>query len=336
MSAMADRPKVLAGILYSGEPTLSRAIGALEAQQDIDLRIVLIGGFDEWEAHRRLYRTFNETGTDVDMFVKVDADMVIRSERLIAAAFATFRAAEELDQLTINVDDWLSGRSLSGLHVWRGDVRWAESVPHLFTDQVETTVSRKLRIPRSSVSLVSHAPDPSPEQVARFVARRMLKARSVASGRTASRYVDILIAVLEQALLDGASARQIAAAAIELALDQPQEAEEFVLFQQGSPSTLQRLVERTRSDQDLTQNVLDRLVRLKEDGLAGVNPRLSQEVVPQSRSDGRLRKSLGALGGRQRNSEAGEQKPSDESLREIFWRAIDSMGGARSDPEARC
>ena len=241
---MVDRPRVLAGILYSGEPTLSRAIDALEAQQDIDLRIVLFGGFDQWEAHRRLYRTFNETGNDVDMFVKVDADMVILHERLLAVLHAFLSDHEQLDRITVGVHDWLADAPIPGMHVWRSSVRWLEDPPALQTDLARNTVRAKLSYIDSPERLVLHAPDPTDVQAARYAARRTLKATARPNSRWEWARLEGL---LSRALEDPQPARRIAAAAIRITFDHPDRMQRFVM-EQGQVEEIISWIRRSSAD----------------------------------------------------------------------------------------
>lgn len=235
---MAGRPKVLAGILYSGEPTLPRVIAALEAQRDIDLRIILIGRFNQWEAHRRLYHTFNETGTDVDLFVKVDADMVILHERLLATASAFVSDHDELDRISFGVQDWLSGRPILGMHVWRSSVRWLEEPPPLHTDDARTSVRSHLSLPEPPCTLVLHAPEPSDLQATRYAARRALKAAHPESNVWTWRR---LHGFIEEATADPVPVRRLAVAAVALAFDDAPRMQGFVLEDSDVENTLRTL-----------------------------------------------------------------------------------------------
>ena len=235
---MVDRPKVLAGILYSGEPTLHRAIGALEAQKDIDLRIVLIGGFGQWEAHRRLYRTFNETGPEVDLFVKVDADMIILHDRLLISAHRFLSVEEPVDRLTFGVHDWLSGQTIIGLHCWRSSVQWTAEPPPLHTDLVENTARARFVLKDPPEPLVLHAPDPDELQAARYGARRALKALASGGDDWAWHAVERLAA---QASVEAHPVRLIAVAAARFAIIDPTASRGFVMEQLDPERVLDRL-----------------------------------------------------------------------------------------------
>lgn len=316
---MMARPTIFAGVLYSGESTFERVIAALEAQVGIDLKLVVIGGFDEAEAHRRLYKIFNDSAADCNYFAKVDADMVLLNSRVLSAAASTLGQDPTLDQISIPVADWLSGENLSGLHIWTSRVRWKLEVPRLFTDQVQSSVRRRLRLPPSEPPLVSHAPDPTAAQAARFAARRALKAGSAASPRESLAYFLILARMLQLGISDKSLARRVAAAAVEFALDEPARAEQFVLTRGSEPSVLDELILVAKSD----EAVCERLLRRVENLTIPMKPSGGhKDVRPGAPASKNFARVFGAVNAKRRFTEKHNRQLLDSNLRTHFLRDL--------------
>lgn len=167
--------RALAGVLYSGEPSLSRVLRGLETQANVQLRTVLFGHHPFDEAHRRLYRSFDERRDEHDVLVKVDADMEIVAPRLLSALGTLFREHPELDMVVLGVDDWLSGERIIGMNAWRRGMRWRSAPSALFADLPSTNFRPRLKVMDAPRPLVLHATEPSAAQSRRYGAQRGLK-----------------------------------------------------------------------------------------------------------------------------------------------------------------
>lgn len=168
----------LVGVLSAGEPTLPKALAAIRNQAGITVEIVHISDLPKHEAHRLLYKTFTARTDRFDLLAKVDADMEILHPRLLSSIAGLFDAFPEVDLAPVAVDDWLSGRQIWSLNVWRGGIRWLEEPPDLFSDQARNTSRQAFSLLKVGQPLVLHAAHATPLQALRYGAHRALKARS--------------------------------------------------------------------------------------------------------------------------------------------------------------
>ena len=170
--------RVLVGVLSTGEPSLPKALAAVRAQSNIETELFQVKDLPEREAHRELYEKFSALSERFDLIAKVDADMEIVHRGLFAALGTLFDHFPEKDFAPVAVDDWLSGRQIWSLNVWRGGTRWLEDPPELFTDLVENTAQDAFPLLKVGEPLVLHATEPTPLQALRYGARRAAKASS--------------------------------------------------------------------------------------------------------------------------------------------------------------
>lgn len=167
--------RVLVGTLYSGENEFEQSKHSLQQQTHTDWEQVVYKHLPNKEAHDRLYRTFMERSDDFDLFVKLDADMVFRSNRSLETVVDLFRSEPELDRALLAVHDWASGMLIMGLHAYSSRVVWEASEEDLFVDYSPRIPGKRLSTKRPPAPIVDHSPDPSPFQAFRFGVHRALK-----------------------------------------------------------------------------------------------------------------------------------------------------------------
>ncbi len=251
--------RALAGILYVGETSLPRALACLDQQQGVELRTVMIGHHPFADAHRHLYRTFDERRREHDVLVKVDADMEIVEPRLLHALGAIFERYEPLDQVIIGVDDWLSGERINGMQAWRNGTRWRSAPSALFADLPETSARTKLKVLDPPYPLVLHATSPSAAQSLRYGAQRGLK---VVETLKRSR-LDRMESFVRFAAANPAPERSLAVAGAEVALFDLDLARRCMFgTSQLTPAEMERLLGRSISA-TLFEETLGRLADLE-------------------------------------------------------------------------
>ncbi len=69
--------KILIGILYCIENERDACVKSIEAQTHRDFDYFIVENLPKKEAHHQLYTRFAASATEYDIFVKLDADMVI-------------------------------------------------------------------------------------------------------------------------------------------------------------------------------------------------------------------------------------------------------------------
>jgi hypothetical protein len=177
--------------LASGEPQAA-ACERMVAQQTVDqLEHVIIAGLGNVEAHRRLYRTIEESAGDFDVFLKVDADMVLRSRNSVAEVLEVFRRDQGLDHAVFTVHDHFTNRPIFGLSAYSHRCSWPMAIQPPFVDPSPTLPGRKLLLSSHPSPVADHAPDPSEDQAWAFGVHRGLKiAQPGASTKRASYCAD--------------------------------------------------------------------------------------------------------------------------------------------------
>lgn len=137
----------------------------------------VLEGLAKREAHDALYGTFMARAGEFDLFMKVDADMVIENPSLFAQIVDRFSAAPEMHMLTIAVHDYFSDTLIDGMHTFRSTVKWPLSTDIVYTDR--HPVQRKHRVIDTSdlAPAAIHCKNPSPFQAFHYGMHRGVKAR---------------------------------------------------------------------------------------------------------------------------------------------------------------
>jgi hypothetical protein len=172
---MRPEPRVLVGTLYAGENELDLCRESLRAQSHTCWEQRILQDLPNREAHLCLYRTFMEAAQEFDLFLKLDADMVLRQPDSLARLVEVFRDRPALDHLETDVQDWFSATPILGIHAFSNRVAWQEPADALFVDLPPGYPGCKLELRGQVAPLVDHCPDPSPEQAFSFGVHRALK-----------------------------------------------------------------------------------------------------------------------------------------------------------------
>lgn len=169
--------KVLVGMMHSDESTVEEAVSAVQTQRGCDVTVVRITGLSEAEAHKALYERFNEVAHRFDMMVKVDPDMLVRSEVLFGSVQDLFRRWPGIGSVVVPVWDYLTGQNILGMHFWRRGVNFSTPESSLWADHVTISTRPDLRV---VVSVKGQAPTihfskGTDTQLVRYVWRRLIK-----------------------------------------------------------------------------------------------------------------------------------------------------------------
>lgn len=169
--------RVLVGTLHCGENEFGQCLDSLRRQQHRDWEHFVLEGLPEKEAHDRLYGRFMERSGDFDLFLKLDADMVLCGADRLGAAVRLFEGDACLDHAVFRVHDWMSRTPIIGIHMYRSRVRWTRHDDLLHPDLAPVIDGRRRYVLRRYPSpLALHCPDPSPLQAFHYGLHRGLKA----------------------------------------------------------------------------------------------------------------------------------------------------------------
>jgi hypothetical protein len=187
--------RLLVVTLATIENELEACLAAIGRQTHTDYEHLVFRNLPNREAHEALYGTFMDRRDEFDLLVKVDADMVLLSPRLLEDVDARFTRDSDLEVLSIGVWDFYTDRLVSGLNSYRNTLQWTRTGDLVFTDQFPALVGRAVMDYSDLAPAASHCPDPHPFQAFHFGVHRGVKAR-VALQRSMSsdyyvRYLDI-------------------------------------------------------------------------------------------------------------------------------------------------
>ena len=170
------QPHILVLTLHTDEPQLGRCVEVIRAQEDVIVEHQIISGLGNTEAHQALYETVESRASEFDLFVKVDADMVLANAAVLARIGGLFGADPELDHAQLAIEDFYTDHRIMGLHAFSPRVRWPRVDEGLFVDPMPRVPGRRAALWEPSATVAFHSPDPSPLQAFRFGLHRASKA----------------------------------------------------------------------------------------------------------------------------------------------------------------
>jgi hypothetical protein len=136
--------RILIGILYCIEKEFEKCIESIENQTFKEVDVFVIKGMPNKIAHDQLYSRFMEKANSYDLFVKIDADMVLIDNTFLSKVVKKFNQNKFLEHLEIAVHDFFSDQLIWGLHIYRNTVKWKKNNEELFTDLVPMNIHHKL------------------------------------------------------------------------------------------------------------------------------------------------------------------------------------------------
>jgi hypothetical protein len=170
-----ENPRILIGTLYVDENERDSCERALAGQGYRDWSLRVFSGLENREAHRQLYQYFMDNRDKYELFIKLDADMVLRSPDSLALIVNEFKKNDNPDHVVFYVHDWISGLQIIGLHVFSNRVSWRMTDEQLFVDPDPMRPGAKKVIENFPSPIADHSPNPSPFQAFRFGVHRASK-----------------------------------------------------------------------------------------------------------------------------------------------------------------
>jgi hypothetical protein len=165
--------------LYNGENEFDSCLRSVGSQSHADREQRVFENLPKAEAHTLLYETIMEVGDRYDLFLKLDADMVLANETVLERIAGIFRRVTNLDHLVLGVKDWYTDSDIIGVHTFSNRARWSPNPSGLFTDPDPEIPGRKVMIFRPRPIAVQHGTDPTPLQAFFFGVHRAMKACQV-------------------------------------------------------------------------------------------------------------------------------------------------------------
>ena len=166
--------KVLVGLMYSIESEYAVSQWSLRQQTYTDYEVFKIEDMANKEAHDAMYQTFMDHSDRFDLFMKLDADMVLCRADFLARAVHLLKENPSVDDLQIGVHDFFMDELIHGLHIYSNRVRWAQCEEQVFVDMIDQRKQR-MQDMRILAPAAWHCPNPSLMQSFHYGVHRAIK-----------------------------------------------------------------------------------------------------------------------------------------------------------------
>lgn len=180
---MPDGPRIFVGTMHCGEGDFAECCKALAGQQGVEVTHVIIADLPEKEAHNRLWQAWRDAKTDHELFVKVDADTVLRSPDTLRVIHKQFSQDPRVTGLQAPLHDYMIDGHINGLNAFSPRVVFNDTKDDLFCDRAVDTghdiVLREKLLPLDLVPAGYHCHHASEIQGFHYGIHRMLKGQVV-------------------------------------------------------------------------------------------------------------------------------------------------------------
>ncbi|WP_148042290.1 tetratricopeptide repeat protein [Pseudomethylobacillus aquaticus] len=168
----ADQPRVLVGILYSGEHEYAACLAMLAAQTFENHQHFVIEHLPNKLAHDTLYASFMQHAAECDYFLKLDADMLFDTQHSFAEMLE-FCQKHTLAHLFAWVYDCPSQINIPGIQMFASSTRWLGSDEQLNVDYPPKLAGKSAVV--TDQHWIDHMPDPDDYQYFRYGVHKALK-----------------------------------------------------------------------------------------------------------------------------------------------------------------
>ena len=169
--------KILVGILHTIENEFEECLSSLNQQTYQNYEYFVLHNLPDRQAHDELYLMFMDNNDRFDLFIKLDADMVIIKKDLFKNIVEVFKENPDIDLFTIYVHDFYTDRIISGLHTFRHTVRWEIRQNNVFTDDHLIPSWKTLQDKNKLAPAAYQCKNPSPYQAFHTGMHRGIKIR---------------------------------------------------------------------------------------------------------------------------------------------------------------
>lgn len=167
--------KLFVGTLYSGENEFQECLDSIKMQSYKDFQHFIFRDLPNKEAHITLFKSFLESGSDYDILIKVDADMVLSNDTLFEEIVRKFETNDWMDLFAIAVYDFFSDQLIWGLNSYRNTVEWDLEKEMIFVDISKVSSDRAYYDDVILAPAAIHCKNPSPFQAFHYGVHRGLK-----------------------------------------------------------------------------------------------------------------------------------------------------------------
>lgn len=175
--------KLLIGIMHTIENEFEQCIESIKSQTHQDFDYFVIQNLPNKQAHDKLYKTFMDNAGKYDLFIKIDADMVLVRSTFFEEVIEKMQSDPELDNLQIAVQDFYTDSLIHGLNIFRNRVKWKISNEKIFVDRIIDKVRKGLGDKTELAPAAYHCPNPSAFQSFHFGLHKAVKVMQAGSNK---------------------------------------------------------------------------------------------------------------------------------------------------------
>lgn len=171
--------KVFVGTMSCGEGDFAACCAAIIAQKDVEVEHFVIENLPEKEAHNKLWAAWRERQSTFDLFVKVDADTVLKDDTILSQVGTIMKNDPRVTGIQAPLHDYFTDGFINGLNCFSPKVTFRDSADDLFCDrQVDVdhdVVLGSTQVPPSLQPAGLHCHNSSEIQAFHFGVHRALK-----------------------------------------------------------------------------------------------------------------------------------------------------------------
>lgn len=171
-----NEQRILILTLYSEEDEFERCRRSVEGQDYCHWEHKIFSGLSNQAAHRALYSEIMKRSSEFDLFLKLDADMVLCHNRIFRDVISYFARYSDLDHAIFAVRDFMTQRPIMGLHVFSKRAVWTTFEDRIFVDSNPQIPGKRMHVWDDPAPIALHSPNPSSEQAFFFGVHHALKA----------------------------------------------------------------------------------------------------------------------------------------------------------------
>jgi hypothetical protein len=134
---MIDKIRVFVGTMHCGEGDFQACVRSVHAQKNVRVEHYVISHQREHEAHINLFNTWNSLQDRFDMFVKVDADTVIKGDQVFTSVFKTMQE-NQASSAQVRIHDHFTNSMISGLNFFTKESVFNVSNDVIYPDRCVT------------------------------------------------------------------------------------------------------------------------------------------------------------------------------------------------------
>lgn len=127
---------IFVGTLFNGEAEFQQHSEIINRQKNVVVKHHVIKNLDEYGAHKKLWSDWADAKEKFDVFVKIDADTVLKDEYSLSNIGLLFDDPK-VTGAQIKIHDYFSNSLISGLNCFSPEVLFKKKVSRLTPDKVD-------------------------------------------------------------------------------------------------------------------------------------------------------------------------------------------------------